>query len=106
MHKWGLVALDACEPFSLAVASDTDHVALFFVRDRKGLNRALDITPTYLKSKEADAGAVIDYRNWQLALGRRFRSIKIWFVMRSFGVKGLQNHLRVVSYNSNHLFPI
>jgi aromatic-L-amino-acid decarboxylase len=55
---------------------------------------ALDVTPSFLRSKEADDGTVIDYRNWQLALGRRFRSIKIWFVMRSYGVEGFQTHLR------------
>lgn len=37
---------------------------------------------------------MIDYRNWQLSLGRRFRSIKLWFVLRGYGVQGLQNHLR------------
>lgn len=68
--------------------------ALFFVRDRTDLTEALDVTPTYLRTKEADAGSVIDYRNWQLSLGRRFRSIKLWFVLRSYGVEGLQNHLR------------
>lgn len=52
------------------------------------------MTPAYLRTKEADAGLVIDYRNWQLALGRRFRSIKLWFVLRSYGVEGLQAHLR------------
>lgn len=54
-------------------------------------------TQAYLRTKEADAGQVIDYRNWQLSLGRRFRSIKLWFVMRSHGVEGLQKHLRRVS---------
>lgn len=68
--------------------------ALFFVRDRTDLTEALDVTPAYLRTKEADAGAVIDYRNWQLALGRRFRSVKLWFVMRGYGVEGLQKHLR------------
>jgi aromatic-L-amino-acid decarboxylase len=52
------------------------------------------VTPAYLRTKEADSGLVIDYRNWQLSLGRRFRSIKLWFVMRSFGIEGLQTHLR------------
>ncbi|GMK59733.1 hypothetical protein CspeluHIS016_0803390 [Cutaneotrichosporon spelunceum] len=78
-HKWGLVGFDC---------------SLFFVRDRRDLTEALDVTPTYLRTKEADAGAVIDYRNWQLALGRRFRSVKLWFVMRGYGVEGLQAHLR------------
>lgn len=64
------------------------------MRDRTDLTEALDVTPAYLRTKEADSGLVIDYRNWQLSLGRRFRSIKLWFVMRSYGVEGLQKHLR------------
>jgi aromatic-L-amino-acid decarboxylase len=42
-------------------------------------------------------GAAVDYRNWQLSLGRGFRSLKLWFVIRSFGVKGFQNYIRKVS---------
>jgi hypothetical protein len=42
-------------------------------------------------------GTVIDYRNWSLALGRRFRSAKLWFVLRSFGVEGYQAHIRRVN---------
>jgi hypothetical protein len=42
-------------------------------------------------------GTVIDYRNWHLSLGRRFRSLKVWFVLRSFGVAGFQAHIRKVS---------
>ena len=41
-------------------------------------------------------GTVIDYRNWQLPLGRRFRSLKVWFVLRSYGVQGFQKHIREV----------
>lgn len=52
---------------------------------------------SFLRSKEGDSGAVIDYRNWQIALGRRFRSIKLWFVLRSFGVDGFKKHLETVS---------
>nr|XP_018265527.1 aromatic-L-amino-acid decarboxylase [Kwoniella dejecticola CBS 10117]OBR87685.1 aromatic-L-amino-acid decarboxylase [Kwoniella dejecticola CBS 10117] len=77
-HKWGLTTFDC---------------SIFCVKNRKDLTQALDVTPTYLRSKEADAGTVIDYRNWQPALGRRFRSIKLWFVLRSYGVKGFQQHL-------------
>lgn len=80
-HKWGLVGFDA---------------SLFFVRDKRTLNDALDVTPSFLTSKEGDGGQVIDYRNWQMALGRRFRSVKVWFVLRSRGVEGFQAHLRTV----------
>lgn len=42
------------------------------------------------------SGIVIDYRNWHLSLGRRFRSLKLWFVLRSFGVEGFQANVRKV----------
>ncbi|KAJ9100086.1 hypothetical protein QFC19_005766 [Naganishia cerealis] len=78
-HKWGLVAFDA---------------TALWVRDRELLTSALDVTPAYLRTAQGDSGSVIDYRNWQLALGRRFRSLKVWFVLRSYGVEGYQKHLR------------
>ena len=49
-------------------------------------------------------GAVIDYRNWSLSLGRRFRASKLWFVLRSFGVEGYQAHIRKVNLRS-HMPP-
>jgi aromatic-L-amino-acid decarboxylase len=55
------------------------------------------IHKAFLRSKEGDSGAVIDYRNWQIALGRRFRSIKLWFVLRSYGTDGFQRHLETAS---------
>lgn len=54
----------------------------------------MDITPTYLRNPYSDLGTVIDYRNWQFSLGRRFRSLKIWFVMRSYGLSGLKAWIR------------
>ncbi|KAE8271783.1 hypothetical protein A4X09_0g550 [Tilletia walkeri] len=78
-HKWGLTQFD-CSPLH--------------VKDRGALTRALSITPEYLRTKHGDAGNVLDLRNMQLSLGRRFRSLKLWFVLRSFGVKGFQAHLR------------
>lgn len=42
-------------------------------------------------------GTVIDYRNWHLGLGRRFRSLKLWFVLRGFGVTGVQDYIRRAS---------
>ncbi|KAF3898443.1 Pyridoxal phosphate-dependent decarboxylase [Trichophyton interdigitale] len=79
MHKWLLVNFDA---------------SCLFIRNRLDLTAALDITPHYLRNPHSDAGAVTDYRNWQLPLGRRFRSLKIWFVLRSYGVKAMQAHIR------------
>jgi aromatic-L-amino-acid/L-tryptophan decarboxylase len=66
----------------------------FFVADRVALIRALSILPEYLRNKATESGAVIDYRDWQVPLGRRFRALKLWFVIRHYGVKGLQHHVR------------
>ena len=79
MHKWLLVNFDA---------------NCLFVRDRRDLVRALDVTPAYLRTAVSDAGQVIDYRNWGISLGRRFRALKIWFVLRSYGLVGLRAHIR------------
>ncbi len=64
----------------------------YFVRDPDALVRCLTILPDYLKSRET--GAVIDYRDWSVPLGRRFRALKLWFVLRSYGVEGLRAKLR------------
>ena len=66
----------------------------FYVADRSALIRALSILPEYLRNQASEAGAVIDYRDWQVSLGRRFRSLKLWFVIRHYGVEGLQYHVR------------
>ncbi|KAE8226461.1 hypothetical protein CF319_g945 [Tilletia indica] len=78
-HKWGLTQFD-CSPLH--------------VKDRSALTRALTVTPEFLRTKQGDAGTVLDLRNMQLSLGRRFRSLKLWFVLRSYGVRGFQAHLR------------
>ncbi|KII85888.1 hypothetical protein PLICRDRAFT_44310 [Plicaturopsis crispa FD-325 SS-3] len=78
-HKWGLTNFDA---------------STLWVRDRANLTEALDITPEFLRTKHGDAGTVIDYRNWHLGLGRRFRSLKMWFILRSFGVEGFRKYIR------------
>ncbi len=66
----------------------------FFVADRSHLIRTLTILPEYLRNQATESGAVIDYRDWQVSLGRRFRSLKLWFVLRSFGSEGLQERVR------------
>ena len=50
--------------------------------------------PEYLRNEVTERGAAIDYRDWQIALGRRFRALKLWFVIRSYGVSGLQALVR------------
>lgn len=66
----------------------------FFVADRAVLINTLSILPEYLRNKATESGAVIDYRDWQISLGRRFRALKLWFVIRHYGVQGLQYHIR------------
>ncbi|KAL8635556.1 MAG: hypothetical protein Q9228_006961, partial [Teloschistes exilis] len=79
LSKWLLVNLDAC---------------CLFVKKRDQLIDALSIHPAYLRNTASDSGAVIDYRNWQVPLSRRFRALKIWFVMRSYGQKRLKEYIR------------
>jgi len=66
----------------------------FYVADRAALIKTLSILPEYLKNQATESGAVLDYRDWQIPLGRRFRSLKLWFVIRHYGVEGLQFHVR------------
>jgi aromatic-L-amino-acid/L-tryptophan decarboxylase len=65
-----------------------------FVADRSSLIRGLSILPEYLRNQATESGAVIDYRDWQLPLGRRFRALKLWFVIRHYGLEGLRYHVR------------
>lgn len=76
-HKWMLVNFDCSAQF---------------VRDPAGFVRTFEIVPEYLRT--AERGRVIDYRDWGIALGRRFRALKLWFVIRSYGVEGLRAVVR------------
>ncbi|MCB9682357.1 MAG: aspartate aminotransferase family protein [Alphaproteobacteria bacterium] len=78
-HKWLLTNFD-CSALWLA--------------DRRPVVDALAITPEYLRHATSERGAVIDYRDWQVPLGRRFRALKLWFVLRHYGVEGLRAHVR------------
>ena len=66
----------------------------FYVADRFELVATLSVLPEYLRNRATDTGEVIDYRDWQIPLGRRFRSLKLWFVLRHYGTLGLQHHIR------------
>jgi aromatic-L-amino-acid decarboxylase len=66
----------------------------FWVADRGPLLRALSILPEYLRNAPTESGAVIDYRDWHVPLGRRFRALKLWLVIRHYGVDGLRHHVR------------
>lgn len=66
----------------------------FYVADRKALIQTLTVLPEYLRNQASESGAVFDYRDWQIPLGRRFRALKLWFVIRHYGIEGLQYHIR------------
>ncbi|TYC21745.1 aspartate aminotransferase family protein [Micromonospora sp. MP36] len=78
-HKWLLTGFD-CDAF--------------WVADRGELIEALTVMPEFLRNAATESGAVIDYRDWQVPLGRRFRALKLWFVLRWYGVEGLRAHIR------------
>ncbi len=67
---------------------------VFYVADRRPLIDALSVTPEYLRNPASESGAVIDYRDWHVPLGRRFRALKLWFVLRHYGAEGLAATVR------------
>ncbi|MDT4997297.1 MAG: aromatic-L-amino-acid/L-tryptophan decarboxylase [Pseudonocardiales bacterium] len=78
-HKWLLTTFDC---------------GAFYVADRTPLIGALSILPEYLRNTATESGAVIDYRDWHVQLGRRFRALKLWAVIRWYGAEGLRRHVR------------
>ena len=78
-HKWMFTNFDC---------------SAFYVADRVPLLDALSILPAYLRNEPSERDLVIDYRDWQVPLGRRFRALKLWFVLRSYGAEGIRYHIR------------
>lgn len=78
-HKWLLVNFDC---------------STLWLKDASYVVDAFNVNPVYLQHEMQ--GKVPDYRHWQIPLGRRFRSLKMWFVFRTYGVKGLRQHIRKV----------
>jgi aromatic-L-amino-acid decarboxylase len=78
-HKWMMVNFD-CN--------------VLWVADRRPLIDTLSILPPYLRNEASEAGAVIDYRDWHVPLGRRFRALKLWWVIRSYGAEGIRRMVR------------
>lgn len=76
-NKWMLINFDC---------------SLMWVKDRFKLTRAFVVDPLYLQHSFSDQA--IDYRHWGIPLSRRFRALKLWFVIRNYGVKGLQDYIR------------
>lgn len=77
-HKWMFTNFDC---------------SAYFVKDKKALLRTFSVSPEYLRTKEDEQ--VNNYRDWGIPLGRRFRALKLWFVIRSFGVEGLRQKIRL-----------
>lgn len=78
-HKWMFTNFD-CD--------------VFWVANRAELINTFSILPEYLRNKATESGEVFDYRDWHIQLGRRFRALKLWFVIRHYGTEGLQFHIR------------
>jgi aromatic-L-amino-acid decarboxylase len=78
-HKWMFTNFDC---------------SCYYVADRSQLINSLSITPEYLRNTATESGAVTDFRDWHVPLGRRFRALKLWFVVRHYGVEGLRFHIR------------
>ncbi len=73
-HKWLLAGMD-CD--------------VLYVADRAKLTAAMSVVPEYLRNPASESGEVVDYRDWGVALGRRLRALKLWFVLRTYGADGL-----------------
>jgi aromatic-L-amino-acid decarboxylase len=78
-HKWMLTNFDC---------------TAMWVADRRPLFAALSILPEYLRNAASESGAVIDYRDWHVPLGRRFRALKLWLVLRWYGLEGIRAMVR------------
>jgi len=78
-HKWMMVNFD-CN--------------VLWVADRAPLLEVMSILPPYLRDEASESGAVIDYRDWHVPLGRRFRALKLWWVIRWYGAAGLRSMVR------------
>lgn len=78
-HKWLLSYLDCC---------------CLWVKNPSLLVKALSTNPEYLRNKPSESNLVVDYKDWQVGTGRRFKSLRLWLILRSYGVANLQSHIR------------
>jgi aromatic-L-amino-acid decarboxylase len=96
-HRGMLAGLEAVDSFAFNphkwMLTNFDCNA-FYTRDRRALLDAMSVMPEYLRNAATASGAVIDYRDWQVPLGRRFRALKLWFVLRHYGASGLRAYIR------------
>ena len=95
--RWTLEGADGCDSICvnphkwMFTNFDCD---LFWVADRRALTRAMGVMPEYLRNAPTESGQVIDYRDWQVPLGRRFRALKLWLVYRHYGLEGIRQAFR------------
>lgn len=93
-YKWMVQGIDSVDSFVFNphkwMFTNFDCSA-YFIKDKDTLIRTFSINPEYLKTKAS--GQVNDYRDWGIQLGRRFRALKLWFVIRSFGVEGIRKKI-------------
>ena len=78
-HKWMLTNFDC---------------SVLYVDDRNKITSAMSVVPEYLKNKGSETGQVIDYMDWSVPLGRKFRGLKLWQVINYYGTEGLQKYIR------------
>ena len=96
-HRWVNEGLDQADSYTtnphkwMGINFDCN---LFWIADRAALIGALSVLPPYLASEAAQSGAALDYRDWGIPLGRRFRALKLWFSLRTDGVVPVQAMIR------------
>lgn len=78
-HKWLLSYLDCC---------------CLWVKQPNSIVKSLNTNPEYLRNKQSELDSVVDYKDWQVGTGRRFKSLRLWLIFRSYGVANLQIHIR------------
>nr|BAC41515.1 tryptophan decarboxylase [Ophiorrhiza pumila] len=77
-HKWLLCFLDCC---------------CLWLKKPHLMVKALSTNPEYLRNKRSEFDGVVDFKDWQIGTGRRFKALRLWLVMRSYGVENLKRHI-------------
>ena len=96
-HRWMHEGVERADSWSFNPhkwMGATFDCSCLWLRDATALTNAMSINPAYLDNPATAGGEVIDYRDWHVQLGRRFRALKLWFLYRCIGVDGLQAMIR------------
>lgn len=78
-HEWLLSYLDCC---------------CLWVKQLSEITRSLSTNPEYLNNKASESDSVVEFKDWQVGTGRRCKALRLWLVIRSYGVANLQSHIR------------